>query len=410
LLDSLINKYSEMRKLIIFLHFLFFQYFPVQNCFAQNSSKGGSFFLSGTILGKDSGKIVLCYTDDKKNTIIDTAVIKRNKFIFRGNITHCTYAILFTNDNFRNLGDSTNIHFLIDANNITVLFKKGYEQNAIIKGSKLQKEKEEWDKKKSELIMGTKFLRRKIDSLNKILKINNDEKIKANIVADREQMEFLYDNIKKNDLKYISLNPKSLLSGYLLSNYTFRLSNDSLTTFYNLLSSKVKESSFGNLVFDQLSILLQKERNKYQLRDIKNIYQFSLKDTSNTLIHLSMFKGKFLLLDFWASWCKPCINNIPFLKLIEEEYKSDSFQVISISFDENIKHWKNAIIKNNLSGVQLADSNGSNGLIADFFKFTSLPRYILISNNGEIINNNTARPGEPELTSLLDRFLKKTIN
>jgi thiol-disulfide isomerase/thioredoxin len=111
-------------------------------------------------------------------------------------------------------------------------------------------------------------------------------------------------------------------------------------------------------------------------------------------------------MDFWASWCKPCIENIPALNQMSDYYNSDSIQFISVSLDEDIRAWKQSVTKNHFAGIQLSDTEGFNSLAAIYCKVLWVPKYIVADRSGHIINYDAPQAIDPELKLLLDNLIK----
>jgi thiol-disulfide isomerase/thioredoxin len=125
------------------------------------------------------------------------------------------------------------------------------------------------------------------------------------------------------------------------------------------------------------------------------------------MITLSKFKGQYVIIDFWASWCPPCIENIPYIKKLKEDYKNDSLQILSYSVDTDGKKWKAAIRKYAFFGTQVSDLNGFYGLLPVYCKLAvGVPRYMLFDKLGNQINADLPQPGNPELNKILDGILK----
>jgi len=124
---------------------------------------------------------------------------------------------------------------------------------------------------------------------------------------------------------------------------------------------------------------------------------------------LSDFKGKYVYIDNWATWCGPCRQEIPFLQKIEERYHGKNIEFVSISIDEMKNHdkWKKFVDDKKLGGVQLmADKDWQSDFIRAY-DINSIPRFILIGPDGNVIDTNAKRPSDPELTAQLDELLKK---
>ena len=123
---------------------------------------------------------------------------------------------------------------------------------------------------------------------------------------------------------------------------------------------------------------------------------------------LSDYKGKYVYIDVWATWCGPCIQQIPFLKSLEKEYENKNIVFMSISTDESNrnggsweaaeKKWRDFVKKKNMSGVQLW--SGQDFSFQQAYQITGIPRFILIDPQGNIVDANAPRPSEPRLKSL----------
>ncbi len=361
----------------------------VSTVFGQ-SPENGTFNLSGKIMGRDTGVVVLYYANDKNKNDIVSTILKEGKFKFSGKVNRVCDAYLWTDTSNHDFSDSSVIRFLLEPKNIVILYNKSH---AFIMGSKTQFEKENFEKQKEALIIQENQMIKKYDS--------HDEFIKA------------------MDLQYIRSHKNSYLSGFLLSAYKRRLPIDTLQVYYSLLGADVKNSSEGYKVLSYLYPLTDDvhfrnknpifglEYNK-SLNELKSVYNINLNDTSGNQVDFNTFRGKYLLIDFWTSWCGPCIESFPYMEKLIDEYKSNSIEFISVSLDTDNERWKTAIKKYNLPGIQLSDLKGFNGLLPVYCKVvTSIPRYVLINRDGKIINYDTPQPMNPQLKILIDNLIKK---
>jgi thiol-disulfide isomerase/thioredoxin len=123
---------------------------------------------------------------------------------------------------------------------------------------------------------------------------------------------------------------------------------------------------------------------------------------------LEDFRGKYVYIDVWATWCGPCRAEIPFLKKAEEKYHDQNISFVSISIDQlkDVEKWKTLIKEKELGGVQLFADNDWNSQFVKDFGITGIPRFILIDPTGKIVNADASRPSSSELQAQLDALLK----
>ena len=123
---------------------------------------------------------------------------------------------------------------------------------------------------------------------------------------------------------------------------------------------------------------------------------------------LEDLRGKYVYIDVWATWCGPCIAEIPHLKKVEAKYHGKNIEFVSISVDteKDYEKWKKMVVSKELGGIQLfADKNWTSDFIKAF-GINAIPRFILIGPDGKVIKADAARPSSASLTELLDSLVK----
>lgn len=131
---------------------------------------------------------------------------------------------------------------------------------------------------------------------------------------------------------------------------------------------------------------------------------FLMQDTSLVEHKFSDHLGKLTLLEFWASWCGPCMAELPNVKSAYEEYKSYGFSVVGISLDKNEISWKKAINKHNIAWTNLSDLNGQQTLAAIQYGVDGIPDNFLIDSNGVIVARDLRGK---ELNQAIKKYLVK---
>ncbi len=132
---------------------------------------------------------------------------------------------------------------------------------------------------------------------------------------------------------------------------------------------------------------------------------------------LEDFKGKYIYIDVWATWCGPCKREIPHLKALIKEYANQDVAFVSISVDNGRgykndaakakKAWRKMIKDKNMKGVQLYADKAWNSDFIKAFGIRSIPRFILIDDKGNIVDPNAPRPSNLEIKNLLNAGYEK---
>lgn len=134
---------------------------------------------------------------------------------------------------------------------------------------------------------------------------------------------------------------------------------------------------------------------KYQIFEAEQLTALNKKaiifqqaDTANNIISITDFKGKYVLIDFWASWCGPCRVENPYLKNVYLKYFAKGFDILGVSLDNNRAAWINAIKKDQLPWKNVSDLNGFKNTVAKSYAITELPTNYLLDPQGKIIAKN----------------------
>ncbi|SEM83268.1 Peroxiredoxin [bacterium A37T11] len=229
---------------------------------------------------------------------------------------------------------------------------------------------------------------------------DTDKKSETFINKLREEYQVAANEGKVVDLAFAKTHTSSPVSLDILNQY---LSTEPLATViepaFNALSPALKDSEAGKATAKQIASL--------KATDIGAVApDFSQTDTAGTPVSLSSFKGKYVLVDFWASWCGPCRGENPNVVAAFNKYKDKNFTVLGVSLDQpgGKDKWLQAIKDDHLNGwTQVSDLKFWNNEVAQLYGIRSIPQNFLIGPDGKIVGKNLR--GEA-----LDKKLKEILD
>tara|TARA_R110002167_G_scaffold157083_1_gene351937 strand:+ start:1754 stop:2788 length:1035 start_codon:yes stop_codon:yes gene_type:complete len=309
-----------------------------------------SFVINGKIVGDIPKYIYLMYGNIK-----DSSLIKNNEFKFYGEIKYPTRAELV-------------IHPISSIN------KSFYIENSSFDIEITSEKRKYKDVELNFINIDTIFnnntaqIQYDFENFNKEFKNNSDWKSKL--------------SKKLNEI--ILKNPENQYSGDILSEITKQsiLPNDEIETLFKKLDL---EKQSKNSIWRIKKIL-------YPIEKIgigQNISDFELPNNKGTLINTNKFRGKYLLIDFWASWCIPCRKqNIELLK-VYKNHKNNDLEILGISIDNNKAAWLKAIEKDSIIWQNVIETNGfESDILQKYNVVSAIPHNYLIDPNGRIIMEN----------------------
>jgi thiol-disulfide isomerase/thioredoxin len=175
----------------------------------------------------------------------------------------------------------------------------------------------------------------------------------------------------------------------------------------NLAAKDIDKVYKGIIANSTDSTFNQKVTQKYET--LKKISKgaasptFDYENVTGGKTSLESLKGKFVYFDVWATWCGPCIAEIPALKEVEKEYHGKNIEFVSISIDErkDFEKWKKMVADKELKGIQLIADNAWESEFVKKYAIDGIPRFILIDTEGKIVSADAPRPSDLKLKELL---------
>jgi len=358
------------------------------------------FILKGHLTGSEGSWVYLSYTGKDGKLIRDSAIVSKGMFQFTGSINGPTNAALNGKTKTRSVDDPNATNIFLETGIMNAAIEDGKYKQAIITGSKSQTE---YALLQSQL---TKIRNRWKVVMDTLSAVNKRSNFQYQELRDWV-LEPYFEDIKETEYTFYDTHHDSYVTAYQLRFGTRDLTTDSLKLFYNRFPDKIKESSYGKLIHTEI------EKRKIGVPGTMAAV-FSTVDINGNKFSLADYKGKYVLLDFWASWCVPCRKGNPHLKELYTKYNAKGFEVIGVSDDDRDNTaWKKAVAQDALPWKHvlrgLKTINGVFDRSADInesFNISSLPTQILIDPTGKII----ARYGDGgEDHALLDSKLESLI-
>jgi len=223
------------------------------------------------------------------------------------------------------------------------------------------------------------------DDFEKKVKVLQDSQVgrtmsTEELAAIDAKIDSLYETKYAFSKKFIIDHSNSVVSIPELFSLFGSQNSSTLQNLYDGLSDAVKETPGGDLVAFNLL-----ENTKVKLGE--KAPEFTQNDVNGKAVKLSDFKGKYVLIDFWASWCAPCREENPNLVLAYQQFKNKGFDILGVSIDDQKGEsmWKNVIKMDKLAWTQVSDLKGADNEAANLYGVVTIPSNFLLDKDGNVI-------------------------
>lgn len=361
-----------MRKLILPL-------FAIILWSCSSNTQPEQYIIHGKISGNKPAQVYLQAYKNREFINIDSTNLKNGEFNFTG---HVDYPYL----NFIKIGTAQPIAFFIENSNIEFNANIDSLSNAVITGSKTNdayfaftKELVNYEKR-SQMISELVSMEKK-----PVFKELYTAKLDS---AENAEIEF----IKQFAIK----NSDNILAPYVINRHLiYYLNLKDLEDLINQLTIKLRGSEYTQQLLTRADLLRSLEPGM-------TAPAFTQNDTTGNPVSLADFKGKYVLIDFWASWCPSCRAENPKIVDIYKKYRYKKFTILGISLDKSKEKWEQAINDDKLTWTQVSSLQGWENPVAAQYGVNSIPHAILIDPEGKIVKRSIS-PKE------LDEFLKEQL-
>jgi thiol-disulfide isomerase/thioredoxin len=312
----------------------------------------------------------LWYMKLSNTKALDSAIINGKTFEFTGK-TDSSYMAVLSVDN------RPYAIIFIENGKINIDISEDTNQQNIATGTKLNNLFKSYNK-------SLEPIKTKIDELIQYARSQNmTEELNQEV---NEKYIALSKEILQVSTKFLDENPGTIFSAFLLlSSMSQGIEENLLQGFYDKFDENVKNSVLGNLIGQEIEKIKVKEITVDEpFRDL------TLQTPDDKKISISDYVGigKYVLLDFWASWCGPCRAENPNVVALYEEYKNKGFEIVGISLDEDKDAWIKGIKDDSITWPQMSDLKGWKSEAAFKYRVQGIPFTVLLDKAGKVIAIN----------------------
>jgi len=378
-----------------------------QTSFAQTAKTDKQFILKGKLNGTPKDSVLIYYANSAGKYVQEAKAISNNEFTISGNINHPTNSMLMFKNKSEIISREDQQYrmrsFYLEPGLMMLTGDPTKMNELSLTGSKTQTEN-------NELISKTASIREEMKPIEDALMKETDHDKSSEI---RDKLEPYNQRIKKVTYQFFLDHPNSYVTSDMMKYYVSQMKLDSIKRIYNNFNQELKENDNGKELANEIMKLEAGSPGRMAPN-------FTTVDLDGKPLSLSDFKGKYVILDFWASWCVPCRKGNPHMIVLYNKYSSKGFDMIGISDDDRKPELAKAAIAKDGVGIWHHILRGLNMDLAmkhlpnpkdldEKYGIHSIPTKILIDPSGKIIGRygDSIGGSDEDLDKMLESIFNK---
>ena len=363
------------------------------------------YVLKGEFKGAGNGRAVLLMSSEGQRVISDTVEMKGGKFVFEGEVPDAGWATVVVEPEGKEgvrmmlALENSRIEMRGDWNNL------GMDENEELAvlgmqiiGSKNQDVYEQVEgqyKAVKELPEFTKFA----EILEKVLETPEILEDTTFYWEYKKGYDVWIARVKKEQLKIMAANPSVEMVAYELGYMKDNMTLEQLEQVFGQFDVKVQQSKWGKAIRESIEL-------RQRIEPGRLAPEFTLARRDSSLVSLADYRGKVVVLDFWASWCRPCRASFPWVREFYEEYREKGVEIIGVSIDENKASWEKALDEERLPWPQVIDDiEKGRSRVGGLYHVLAVPMFVVVDKEGKIVVR--AHMEKKELSAVVEKVLGK---
>ncbi len=344
------------------------------------ANPGQPYVIEGTVTDQKTPLKAIFMMRTGGQSIVDSTAVTQGHFTFKGTVSEPTMAAIAFKPQPGAPKDPLNpykrdqLAFFLEKGTLKITTADSISK-ATVTGSKAQQDFEA-------LNASLKDVNSQAEALQQQYRELYNQKDEEGMKALEAKFEVLEATEKGIYGDFLQKNPASPIALYVLNNYAgYDINVAEVEPLYAKISPAAKATPSGKDFAERLAVARKTAVGQPALT-------FSQPDTTGKEVSLASFKGKYVLVDFWASWCGPCRAENPNVVKAYNTYKDKGFTILSVSLDDSKTKWEDAIAKDGLLWTHVSDLKGWKNAVAEQYGIRAIPQNLLLDAEGKIIGKN----------------------